>query len=92
MDRIWTKSFSLMTTGTLFLFIAFYMLYPTLPLFITQMGGSQAEGEASETVCCWGGNEWKRYRNKARYSVRAYRRSYASSRQDTEFLRLTRRG
>ena len=42
MERIWTKSFMLVTLGTLFLFTAFYMLYPTLPLFITQMGGNEA--------------------------------------------------
>lgn len=41
MERIWTKSFVLVTGGTLFLFTAFYMLYPTLPLFITQMGGNE---------------------------------------------------
>ena len=32
----------LMTVGALFLVTAFYMLYPTLPLFITQMGGTEA--------------------------------------------------
>lgn len=43
MERLWTKSFILMTLGMLFLFTAFYMLYPTLPLFIKQMGGNEAE-------------------------------------------------
>ncbi len=43
MERLWTKSFILMTVGTLFLFIGFYMLYPTLPLFIKQMGGNEAQ-------------------------------------------------
>ncbi|WP_053375224.1 MFS transporter [Paenibacillus sp. FJAT-27812] len=43
MDRLWTKSFTLMTIGNLFLFNAFYMLYPTLPLFIKQMGGNESQ-------------------------------------------------
>ena len=43
MERLWTKSFILMTIGNLFLFIAFYMLYPTLPLFIKQMGGNESQ-------------------------------------------------
>ncbi|WP_028551639.1 MFS transporter [Paenibacillus sp. UNC451MF] len=43
MERLWTKSFILMTVGTLFLFNAFYMLYPTLPLFIKQFGGNEAQ-------------------------------------------------
>jgi MFS family permease len=42
-NNIWTKSFILMIAGSLFLFIAFYMLYPTLPLFIKQMGGNEAQ-------------------------------------------------
>ncbi|UQZ81157.1 Tetracycline resistance protein, class B [Paenibacillus konkukensis] len=41
MERLWTKSFILISAGTLFLFNAFYMLYPTLPLFIQQIGGSE---------------------------------------------------
>ena len=43
MERLWTKSFILMTVGMFFLFTAFYMLLPTLPLFIKQMGGSEAQ-------------------------------------------------
>ncbi|MBD2872494.1 MFS transporter [Paenibacillus arenilitoris] len=43
MERLWSKSFILMTAGTLFLFIGFYMLYPTLPMFIKQLGGSEAQ-------------------------------------------------
>ncbi|SFE23371.1 Predicted arabinose efflux permease, MFS family [Paenibacillus algorifonticola] len=43
MERLWTKSFTLMTIGNLFLFNAFYMLYPTMPLFITQMGGNESQ-------------------------------------------------
>src|SRR5690606_31451314 len=43
MERLWTKSFILMILGTLFLFIGFYMLYPTLPLFITEIGGNESQ-------------------------------------------------
>lgn len=43
MQRLWTKSFILMTLGLLFLFTAFYMLYPTLPLFIKVIGGSEKQ-------------------------------------------------
>ncbi|MBD1379881.1 MFS transporter [Metabacillus arenae] len=43
MERLWTKSFILMTLGMLFLFTAFYMLYPTLPLFIKEMGGNESQ-------------------------------------------------
>jgi MFS family permease len=43
MERLWTKSFIFMTVGMLFLFTAFYMLYPTLPLFIKQMGGNESQ-------------------------------------------------
>lgn len=43
MERLWTKSFILMTVGMFFLFTAFYMMLPTLPLFIKQMGGNEAQ-------------------------------------------------
>ncbi|CAM2855586.1 MFS transporter [Paenibacillus sediminis] len=43
MERLWTKQFILMTLGNLFLFNAFYMLYPTLPPFIKQMGGNESQ-------------------------------------------------
>lgn len=43
MERLWTRSFTLMTIGNLFLFNAFYMLYPTLPTFIKQMGGNESQ-------------------------------------------------
>lgn len=43
MERLWTKSFILMTIGNLFLFVAFYMLYPTLPPFIKQIGGNESQ-------------------------------------------------
>ncbi|MGG4491198.1 MFS transporter [Metabacillus idriensis] len=43
MERLWTKSFILMVIGMFFLFTAFYMLYPTLPLFIKERGGSESQ-------------------------------------------------
>ncbi|WP_338786176.1 MFS transporter [Metabacillus sp. FJAT-53654] len=43
MERLWTKSFILMTVGMFFLFTGFYMLLPTLPLFIKQLGGNEAQ-------------------------------------------------
>jgi len=43
LQRLWTKSFILLTAGNLFLFVAFYMLYPTLPLFIKQIGGNESQ-------------------------------------------------
>jgi MFS family permease len=42
-EHLWTKHFTLMTIGNLFLFNAFYMLYPTLPPFIKQMGGNESQ-------------------------------------------------
>ncbi|MBT1278271.1 MFS transporter [Thermoanaerobacter sp. CM-CNRG TB177] len=41
MERLWTRSFIFMILGTFFLFTAFYMLYPTLPLFIKHIGGNE---------------------------------------------------
>ncbi|WP_299094279.1 MFS transporter [uncultured Metabacillus sp.] len=43
MERLWTKSFIFMILGMFFLFTAFYMLYPTLPLFINQIGGNDTQ-------------------------------------------------
>ncbi|MFM9279429.1 MFS transporter [Paenibacillus jiagnxiensis] len=43
MERLWTKSFVLMTIGMLFLFIAFYSLLPTLPQFIKKIGGNESQ-------------------------------------------------
>jgi MFS family permease len=43
MERLWTKPFILMTVGMLFLFTGFYLLLPTLPLFIKQMGGNEGQ-------------------------------------------------
>lgn len=43
MDRLWTKSFILMTLGMLALFTGFYLLLPTMPLFIQQLGGNESQ-------------------------------------------------
>ncbi|MCM3782201.1 MFS transporter [Neobacillus mesonae] len=43
MERLWTKPFILMTAGNLSLFIAFYMLYPTMPSFIKEMGVNESQ-------------------------------------------------
>lgn len=43
MERLWTRSFIFMIVGMFFLFTAFYMLYPTLPLFIKERGGSESQ-------------------------------------------------
>lgn len=43
LERLWTKPFILMTIGNLFLFGSFYMLYPTLPPFVKQMGGTESQ-------------------------------------------------
>lgn len=43
MERLWTKQFTLITIGNLFRFNAFYILYPTLPPFIKQMGGNESQ-------------------------------------------------
>lgn len=42
MVKLWTKSFIKMAIGLLLLFTAFYMLYPTLPLFILEIGGNES--------------------------------------------------
>lgn len=43
MERLWTKQFIQMTLGMLLLFTGFYLLLPTLPLFIKQLGGSESQ-------------------------------------------------
>ncbi|WP_152656712.1 MFS transporter [Oceanobacillus sp. CFH 90083] len=40
MDRLWTKSYILLLVGMFFLFTGFYMFYPTLPLYIKELGGN----------------------------------------------------
>lgn len=43
MVRLWTKPFLLMTVGMLFLFTGFYLLLPTMPLFVKRIGGNDAQ-------------------------------------------------
>lgn len=43
MERLWTKQFIQMTVGMLLLFTGFYLLLPTLPLFIKQLGGNESQ-------------------------------------------------
>lgn len=43
MNRLWTKAFVLISAGSLFLFTGFYLLLPTLPLFIKDLGGLDAQ-------------------------------------------------
>lgn len=43
MDRLWTKPFVQMTVGMLFLFTGFYLLLPTLPLYVKQLSGSESQ-------------------------------------------------
>lgn len=43
MERLWTKSFISMTLAMLVLFTGFYLLLPTLPLFIKNMGGTETQ-------------------------------------------------
>jgi len=43
MERIWTKSFIQMTLSMLILFTGFYLLLPTMPLFIKSIGGTESQ-------------------------------------------------
>jgi len=43
MNRLWTTAFVLISAGSLFLFTGFYLLLPTLPLFIKDLGGLDAQ-------------------------------------------------
>ncbi|CAG7654710.1 MFS transporter [Paenibacillus allorhizosphaerae] len=43
MERLWTRPFIQMTVAMLFLFTALYLLLPTLPLYIKQLGGSESQ-------------------------------------------------
>lgn len=42
MQGLWTKSYIFMIISMLFLFTSFYMLYPTLPMFIKEIGGDES--------------------------------------------------
>lgn len=41
-DRLWTRPFVLTSLGSLFLFTSFYLLLPTMPLFVRELGGLEA--------------------------------------------------
>ncbi|CAG7646008.1 Staphylopine export protein [Paenibacillus solanacearum] len=43
MERLWTRPFIQMTVAMLFLFTALYLLLPTMPLYIKQLGGSESQ-------------------------------------------------
>lgn len=43
MERLWTRSYIVMIIGMFFLFTAFYMLYPTLPLYLKEKGGNDSQ-------------------------------------------------
>lgn len=43
MERLWTRPFIQSTASMLLLFTGFYFLLPTLPLYMKQMGGSEAQ-------------------------------------------------
>lgn len=43
MDRLWTRSYILMSLGSLLLFTSFYLLVPVLPLFVKALGGQDAQ-------------------------------------------------
>lgn len=42
-DRLWTRSFVLMSVGSLLLFTSFYLLLPPMPLFVKELGGLDAQ-------------------------------------------------
>lgn len=41
MEKLWTKSFIQMTLTLFFLFFGFYLLIPTLPLYVKELGGNE---------------------------------------------------
>ncbi len=43
MERLWTKSYIMLTVKALLLFSGFYLLMPTLPMFIKKLGGSDSQ-------------------------------------------------
>ena len=43
MERLWTKNYIMLTITALLLFSGFYLLMPTLPLFIKELGGSESQ-------------------------------------------------
>lgn len=43
MERLWTKAFVLLTGGMLLLFTGFYLLLPTMPLYMQELGASKSQ-------------------------------------------------
>ncbi|GIO13128.1 MFS transporter [Cohnella xylanilytica] len=43
MERLWTKPFIVMTVAMLVLFTGFYLLLPTMPLYIKSLGGTESQ-------------------------------------------------
>ncbi|MBB6623384.1 MFS transporter [Clostridium gasigenes] len=43
MERLWTKNYIKLTITALLLFSGFYLLMPTLPMFIKELGGSESQ-------------------------------------------------
>ncbi|GGE78765.1 MFS transporter [Priestia taiwanensis] len=43
MERLWTKNYIMLTITALLLFSGFYLLMPTLPIFIKELGGSESQ-------------------------------------------------
>ncbi|MBU3138172.1 MFS transporter [Clostridium gasigenes] len=43
MERLWTKNYIMLTITALLLFSGFYLLMPTLPIFIKEIGGSESQ-------------------------------------------------
>lgn len=43
MEKLWTKSFIQMTLTLFFLFFGFYLLIPTLPLYVVELGGNDTD-------------------------------------------------
>ncbi|MBU3136752.1 MFS transporter [Clostridium gasigenes] len=43
MERLWTKNYIKLTITSLLLFSGFYLLMPTLPMFIKELGGSESQ-------------------------------------------------
>lgn len=43
MERLWTKNYIMLTITSLLLFGGFYLLMPTLPMFIKELGGSESQ-------------------------------------------------
>ncbi|PYI56129.1 MFS transporter [Paenibacillus flagellatus] len=43
MEKLWTKPFVLLTVSMLFLFTSLYLLLPTMPLLVTQLGGTESQ-------------------------------------------------